>query len=203
MYQAPEADDVFSPARRAFPASLAASATTSLEVVASSVNVVVPPSSISRHPRRVPGARNGHNVPDFLRRVKKIFQAESCTRVSPAMAENGDMATSVCVSISQAPSTRIASGRSSRRPRKVRTICGGKPTRKARAAAHRHQRVWITRWAAESSAVGTSSALRIESACSAESAKTNQERNCGNSDASKGFGEQIPHPIPVLDYRAG
>src|SRR3954451_23866978 len=76
-----------------------------------SVNVVVPPSSISRAPRRVPQRTKSADT-FFASAGKMNFSSQSCSRMSSAMPRKRDMAAWVCVLIS--PGARIASGRSSR-----------------------------------------------------------------------------------------
>src|ERR1017187_7812314 len=76
-----------------------------------SVKVVVPPSSISRHPRRVPH-RTKSGVTFLASAGKMYFSSQSWSFLSSAMPRNSDMAACVCVLIR--PGARIASGRSRR-----------------------------------------------------------------------------------------
>src|SRR5664279_1980 len=76
-----------------------------------SVNVVVPESSISRHPRRVP-QRTKSAVTFLLSAGKMNFSSQSCSLRSSAMPRKRLMAACVWVLIS--PGARMASGRSSR-----------------------------------------------------------------------------------------
>src|ERR1019366_6032188 len=76
-----------------------------------SVNVVVPPSSISRHPRRVP-QRTKSAVTFLLSAGKMNFSSQSCSFRSSAMPRKRLMA--ACVWVLIKPGARMASGRSRR-----------------------------------------------------------------------------------------
>src|ERR1043166_7978966 len=76
-----------------------------------SVKVVVPPSSISRHARRVP--QRTKSALTFLASAGKMnFSSQSCSRRSSAIPRNRLIA--ACVWVLIKPGARIASGRSSR-----------------------------------------------------------------------------------------
>src|ERR1035437_3617586 len=76
-----------------------------------SVKVVVPPSSISRQPRRVP--QRTKSAETFLASAGKMyFSSQSWSFLSSAIPRNSDIAACVCVLIK--PGARIASRRSSR-----------------------------------------------------------------------------------------
>src|ERR1039458_3980270 len=125
-----------------------------------SVNVVVPPSSISRHPSRVPHRTNS-GVTFLASAGKMYFSSQSCSFLSSAMPRNSDMAAWVCVLIR--PGARIASPRSSRCfAWNFASISARVPTPTMRAPVTATAPFSITRCCASS--VMTHRALQIQSA---------------------------------------
>src|ERR1019366_1618942 len=130
-----------------------------------SVNVVVPPSSISRHPSRVP-QRTKSGVTFLASAGKMYFSSQSCSFLSSAMPRNSDMAACVCVLIR--PGARIASGRSSRCfAWNLASISARVPTPTMRPPVTATAPCSITRCCASS--VMTHRALQIQSAGAAAS----------------------------------
>ena len=103
------------------------------------MKVVVPPSSISRQPRRVP--QRTKSAETFLASAGKMnFSSQSCSFRSSAMPRKSDMAACVWVLIS--PGARIASGgRAAASPGICASISACVPTADDAIARDRHRAV--------------------------------------------------------------